>query len=265
MKKILLSGGDSFTLGNELSDSDPDNPTQPSKLSWASLLANDINYDYQCVAKAGCGNHAIARRVMEYCNSSPVDFVAVMWTFPVRHEITIRSDYVTEGKAIELVNDELDKNWINLVLWQGMDYEEKVNQYGEISNDPWFRLKFKEQCDWHKKTGLYDIARNWFTILDETYHFQATLESIIVLQTFLEKNSIPYVFTSATDQVYSVINSDHVLTKVINRDHWVNNVGFFEWAENNNYKLHPMKHPEDRAHRDWIDLFYKDTVEKYKQ
>jgi hypothetical protein len=254
VNKILLAGGDSFTWGNELSDFTPD---KPSNISWAALLAKKLNYTYDCVAKAGCGNHAIARKIIERCDNTNVDFVAVMWTFPVRQELSIRSDLVKQGHDIELVKHELDGNWINLVHWQGIDYEEKLSNFGEISKDISFQKKLEHQCNWHKQTGIYDIARYWFNIASREYHDQITLESIIVLQSYLEKHNIPFVFSSSTNQIFDLLNSDHPLAKIVNRNHWIANIGFYDWAKINGYKLSPMQHPEDRAHVDWIENFYK--------
>jgi len=254
MSKVLLAGGDSFTWGNELSDFNVD---RPSKLSWAALLAKKLNYNYECVAKPGCGNHAIARKIIDYCDANTVDLVTVMWTFPVRQEVSIHNFLTTEGNSIELVKSELDGDWINLVQWQGLDYQDKLPKYGEISKDVSFQNKLKQQCDWHKKTGIYDVAKHWFNFTSGEYHDQVTLESIVVLQTYLEKRNIPFVFSASTDQIFELLNSNRPLTKIIDKDKWANNTGFFNWAQQAGYKLSPMQHPEDRAHVDWVETFYK--------
>lgn len=262
MSKILLAGGDSFTWGNELSDS---KWGSYSELSWARLLSKDLNYQYKCIAKPGCGNHAIARKIIDYCDSNTVDIVAVMWSFPVRQEIRIRDDLANEGKTLAMVNDEIDDNWINLVQWQGLEYEDKLPNFGSISSDPSFQKKLKDQSDWHKNTGIQSIAKTLFTLLDRAHHEYISLESIALLQMYLEKRNIPFVFSGSTEQVFDLINSKHPLANVIDKKYWINNIGFYDWAKANNYKLHPMHHPEDRAHRDWVDLYYKDFVEQYKQ
>lgn len=253
--KTLLVGGDSFTWGDELPDCDL---KTPSKLAWGKLLANKIGYDYKCVAKAASGNHAIARRVIDYCDHNNVDLVAVMWSFPVRHELSIREDFSYSGKKLDLVEYELDDNWLNLVHWQGLEYEEKISNFGELSKDVCFQNKLKDQCNWHKETGIYDIARHWFNITNAEYHYQISLESIILLQYYLEKRNIPFVFSSATNQIYEIINSKRPLAKIIDKSCWINKIGFFDWAQKKNYKLGPMQHPEASAHRDWIDSYYND-------
>ena len=59
----LISGGCSFTFGNELSD---DDGKRPSRKTWAHRLAQNLKFDYFCTAKGGYGNQAIARKVFEY-------------------------------------------------------------------------------------------------------------------------------------------------------------------------------------------------------
>lgn len=255
MTKILLAGGDSFTWGNELPDF---SPSKPSKLTWASLLANRLGYDYRCVAKAASGNHAITRRIIEYCDKFPVDLVTVMWSFPVRHEMRIREDIAERGQEIELVKHEIDNYWLNLVHWQGVDFEEKLPNFGDISSDISFQNKLKDQCEWHKENGIYDIAKHWFNLAGTDYHYQMSLESIIVLQSYLEKRNIPFVFSSATNQIYELINSDRPLAKIIDKNRWINNVGFYDWAKENNYKLSPLQHPDATAHVDWVNKYYAD-------
>ena len=90
MNKNFITGGCSFTLGNELSD-DVDGIT-PSKRSWAYQLmrnsAKVMHDDYICVAKGGAGNSGIARRVFNAVANIKKDIscVVVMWSFLSRYD-----------------------------------------------------------------------------------------------------------------------------------------------------------------------------------
>ena len=61
----FVSGGCSFTFGNELSDDFESR--YPSKQSWAYQLfdKSKIAKNYICCARGGIGNQAIARKVFE--------------------------------------------------------------------------------------------------------------------------------------------------------------------------------------------------------
>jgi len=69
MNKKILSGGCSFTFGNELSD---DDGKTPSKNSWASLMAKQNDCEHICLAKGGIGNSGIARKIFQYISNSKV-------------------------------------------------------------------------------------------------------------------------------------------------------------------------------------------------
>ena len=68
----FISGGCSFTFGNELSDDFESR--YPSKKSWAyQLYSNGSFSDYICCAKGGIGNSAIARNVFQKINKEDGD------------------------------------------------------------------------------------------------------------------------------------------------------------------------------------------------
>ena len=89
MTKNFISGGCSFTFGNELSDDNGGNI--PSRKSWAYGLMNDTQAtsqdNYICTAKGGIGNTAIARRVFNtVANTKDISCVVVMWSFNSRYD-----------------------------------------------------------------------------------------------------------------------------------------------------------------------------------
>ena len=78
----LKSFGCSFTYGSDLSD-DPRgykiNP--PSKLTWPSLLAQSLKYDYECYAHPGIGNLQIYQTVLNQVGLTNSDFFVINWTW----------------------------------------------------------------------------------------------------------------------------------------------------------------------------------------
>ena len=62
---MLKSFGCSFIYGSDLSDDGKGFPlASPSKLSWPSLLAQSLNYTYECYARPGSGNLRILEKVL---------------------------------------------------------------------------------------------------------------------------------------------------------------------------------------------------------
>lgn len=85
MEKITLHAfGDSFTYGHELRDCPTHNFPTPSKLTYSALLANDMEYEYQCHAMGGMSNNTILRQI-KHASISRYDMCVVMWTFSIRH------------------------------------------------------------------------------------------------------------------------------------------------------------------------------------
>ena len=206
---ILLAGGDSFTWGNELPDCDE---SRFSRLSWSALLAEQYSLDYNCVAEGGASNQTIARKVMESVDSS-TKLVAVMWTFPVRHELLLRRDH----------SKNLNKNYVNVSPWH--------------LDDKYLR---------NYASSLLDLASH-------EYHEQQSLLSIYALQNFLSNRDIPYVFSAATTQVYDMLDKDTILAKEIESSWYRKGEGFYDWSKSKGYELSSLGHPIAQAHRDWID------------
>ena len=73
----LLTVGDSFTYGDELSD---------QNLAWPYLLANKINYQVDNLARPGESNTAILRNAM--LNADSADLVIIAWSHYARMEMS---------------------------------------------------------------------------------------------------------------------------------------------------------------------------------
>lgn len=77
MNKRLLTVGDSFTYGDELTD-----PFQ----AWPYKLANRINYALNNMGVSGASNDSILRRTFEELSCNHYDLLVVGWTSPGRIE-----------------------------------------------------------------------------------------------------------------------------------------------------------------------------------
>jgi hypothetical protein len=76
----LKSFGCSFIFGDELADV---KPREPSKLTWPSLLAKDLGYEYECYARSGAGNLEILDNLLSQLDGDD-SFYIINWSFPSR-------------------------------------------------------------------------------------------------------------------------------------------------------------------------------------
>jgi hypothetical protein len=77
MKKQLLTVGDSFTYGDELTD---------LYQAWPYKLADSIDYEVHNMGLSGSSNSSILRRTMEELLENRYDLLIVGWTSPGRIE-----------------------------------------------------------------------------------------------------------------------------------------------------------------------------------
>lgn len=250
---MLLAGGDSFTWGNELPDCDP---TSPSKLTWASLLSNRLGLDYKCVAVPGIGNKSIARRVMQEVHINPsIRHVAVMWTFPIRYDISIRPDLASKSKN---TLEEIDNGWLTLSVYRSLSWEERVKKFPQhLQEDISFITKMKNLQRFEQYTGIGALSEQIMNIASCEYHEHETLLNIFSLQSFLKDKNIPFVFCSNNDAVLEHIKSDHALASSIDKSYWVGtDRGFLDWAKLRNHHISGMGHPGPESHLEWLDEYF---------
>ena len=68
----LKSFGCSFIYGTDLASTD---------LTWPGLLAQHINYEYQCHARPGSGNLQILEKILNQTTTNDSAFYVVGWTW----------------------------------------------------------------------------------------------------------------------------------------------------------------------------------------
>ncbi len=77
MKNQLLTIGDSFTHGDELSD---------VYQAWPYRLSDKLGYEVHNLGQSGCSNASILRRTLEELATNHYDLVIIGWTYPGRIE-----------------------------------------------------------------------------------------------------------------------------------------------------------------------------------
>lgn len=225
---ILVAGGDSFIHGNELADWDINSP-RDSLLTFTSLLAKQADIEYVSCARPGNANDAILRMVVNKCEQikkeSKKIIVVTAWTFVPRFEF-----------PFEYNTDSPDSPFATISIYEGTN-----------------------------RKPVRDFAKQFFTHvnIDWFQHFN-TVKSIVMLQTYLKHNNIPYLFTAADNIVFSYQNDPQLTAywDLVDFDNWymfpaaketyntTTPRGFYQWAVENKYPIGPDQHPLEQAHYD---------------
>jgi len=261
-KKLFISGGCSFTLGNELSD-DVDGKIQ-SRKSWAYRLYEQTKYigadvDFVSTATGGSGNSAIARRVFNAIKQGQNDIkhhieaVVVMWSFKSRYDWAM-----PRNKNLE------ETRWATISPWDakiGDEQRHKALSGSEVQQEHW-----KRRQAFMIETGVSPFAEAIYKHAANDYHeTYLSWKSIIWLQHVLEKHKIPYMFTLADNSLFykemeHLKDQDSLMTALhdeIDFTKWFSfgdrMMGFNQWATLNDYKK-GTTHPLDDAHEDAVKL-----------
>jgi hypothetical protein len=263
-----ISGGCSFTFGNELSDDFESR--YPSKKSWAYQLYSQGSFtDYICSAKGGIGNSAIARNVFKKIHEvDNIECVSVMWTFISRYDWAMPPHKILD-----------EQRWASITPWETDARTQEVNE--ALGTNEIQQQLHDERQENFNKAGVRPFANSLYRYAANDYHETfLSLKSIIWLQNILEKRKIPYFFTLAdntlfydntehkknTDTLMQNLYSELDLTK------WFffgeRCMGFNQWALLNDYPR-GTTHPLDDAHDDAVKLMlpsFKKTIgEKHVQ
>tara|TARA_B100001093_G_scaffold490830_1_gene530279 strand:- start:65 stop:865 length:801 start_codon:yes stop_codon:yes gene_type:complete len=245
----FISGGCSFTFGNELSDDDGVNP---SIHTWAHGLYEQLpagnNRNYLCVAKGGSGNSGIARRVFQSIDDD-TEMVVVMWSFLSRYDWAMPRHQTLENTR-----------WASISPWDtSMAEEERHNTIAgsEPQQEEWKRRDKEAQ-----ETGVKSFADSLYKYAANEYHeLYLSWKSIIWLQNILEKKNIPFMFTLADNSLFYSTKKKHSdqdqllgkLYKEIDFTKWYSfgdrMMGFNQWSLLEDYER-GTTHPLDKAHKD---------------
>ena len=263
MNKIIIAGGCSFTLGNELSD-DLHRGKKPSDKTWAKGLSDLVQGNYFCVAQPGAGNGTIARKVFNYVANNKTDFVLIMWSF------TSRYDW-----AMPRHKHLYDTRWTSITPWDTDDRQNEAVK-GLANSQPQQQI-WQKRRELLQETGVKEFANSLYKYAANEYHeLYLSWKSIIWLQNILEKKKIPYMFTLADntlfyDEFTPHKDMDNFMTAMhneINFENWYSfgerSMGFNQWSLLEEYQR-GTTHPLDQAHKDAVQLMKDKFLKIYNQ
>jgi hypothetical protein len=146
-------------------------------------------------------------------------------------------------------------NTVGLVIVMWSYYDRFEFHFGK---DGWQNLKCPNDSF---KNQVNELTKPFYSQLTDIYAWNKYLQDIILLQTFLTNNNIPFIFSSADNQFFDnsrtiVFDSRYQkLYNLIDFSKWVywtdkadNKVGFVNWAKIYGYPLGPGQHPLTLAH-----------------
>jgi hypothetical protein len=236
MKSKIVSFGDSFVFGSELS-----NNFDGSK-SWIGLCANQLGVAYQTLAVPGCGNEAIARQIYTYFSeNSKNDCLAVInWTWVERWDF-----YISK------INEELIEDWITLGPTCVPSKLERIMPHANATR----LIDF--YCDYAGNSVLWDRWR--------------TLQTMYSVQSYLASEGIENIQTCID---YSVFDQEFhcpayvklLQNKIKSNIESFNGMGFLEWSRYHGFKItenwwHPLEDAHVAATEMWLDR-YRDALKK---
>ena len=241
---VLIAGGDSFTYGSEL-------PSQDH--AWANLLATRKGWNICNTARPAASNSAIRRNVMNAVHKyKELDlFVAVMWSFPNRYEFRFAYD-----------TGQIDSPWYSINPWTYN--EENFEEHFFTKDDSILAAQQANRANAEAK-GMTAFAKSYIQNVAETEYWEIYTSwcEIAMLQNYLIKHNIPYIFTQVDNSLFeyngvmdstlSTLRSDIDMTKFIMDE------GMFNWAKHTKQQFYTT-HPRESAHVEWINMLYDRIV-----
>lgn len=213
----LKSFGCSFIYGSDLSDE----KTRPyehraSELTWPSLLAKQCNLDYECYAKAGCGNLRILERIIQQsCTSDSSDLFIIGWTW------IDRFDYYD----INDVKQYHYSNWKTVLpMQETVEADSYYRNFHAQYKDKFTTLVYiRAAIDLLNQKKIPFIMTNIDNLIFETKWHVA--EAVLDLQNYIR----PYITLFG-------------------------NKTFLEWSRSNKFPISDAAHPLDEAHKEAAKL-----------
>ena len=246
---VLIAGGDSFTFGSEL-------PSQEH--AWANLLADKLNMNIWNTARPAASNSAIRRNVMNAVHKyRELDlFVAVMWSFPNRYEFRFAYD-----------TGQLDSPWYSINPWTYNDENFEEHFFNKDDNTLEKQIENRKNAE---ALGMTNFAKSYVQNVAQTKYWEIYNSwcEIVMLQNYLVKHNIPYVFTQVDNSLFEFNGKiDNTLTALradIDMTKFITNEGMFNWAKRTKQQFYTT-HPHESAHKIWLDqiLLQSDLLHKY--
>ena len=228
MKKIV-SFGDSFIFGSELSDNDLGDK------AWPGLIAKELGCNYYTSAVAGCGNDHIARQIYSWFsqNSAENTLVIINWTWMCRWDFYIveHETWITLGPTC--VPDKLKG------LVERTEAEDMIEFYKHRANS----------------SLLWNKFRNLQTIWAAQQYLQQ--KGVTAIQTYMDYELFDTQW-HAPDYV------QELQQLVIPQLRLFDNKNFVDWSHAQGYSVttegnHPLESAHTAAANYWKKI-YKDTL-----
>lgn len=219
----IVSFGDSFIFGTELTDNVAGNK------AWPALIAKELGVDYETCAIPGCGNDAIARQVYTYFkNNTKTDTLAIInWTWAARWDLFLieSNEWVTLGSSCKPVH---------------LDHHISREQSTQLLNT------------YNEQVGNSLINNRW-----------RSLQAISSVQRYLADNNILSVQTCIDPWLFSNDSPDYILElqqSVQQQIQSFEGMGFLDWARAKGYTVtepgwHPLEDAHNAAKNLWIDSY----------
>ena len=241
---VLIAGGDSFTYGSEL-------PSQEH--TWANLLATRKGWNICNTARPAASNSSIRRNVMNAVHKySELDlFVAVMWSFPNRYEFRFAYD-----------TGHIDSPWYSINPWTYND--ENFEEHFFTKDDDVLAAQQANRANAEAK-GMTAFAKSYIQNVAQTEYWEIYTSwcEIAMLQNYLVKHSIPYIFTQVDNSLFEYNDAmDGTLSTLradIDMSRFVMDEGMFNWAKRTEQDFYTT-HPRESAHVEWINMLYDRIV-----
>lgn len=187
---VLKCFGCSFVFGSELPD---------LTLAWPSLIAKELDLEYQCLAYPGKGNLFIADRILNF--TKPDDFVVVHWTYIDRFDYAENHGLTNLDWKSTLPNNIEDQFYYKKYQ---CDYVDKLRTL----------ITIKYTIDYLKTSGI-----RFFMSYHDALLFDQKFHTSLAIQT-LQEQIKPYLFdfTSqnfvewARSRGHQVSEQGHLLT-----------------------------------------------------
>jgi len=241
---VLIAGGDSFTYGSEL-------PSQEH--AWANLLATRKEWNICNTARPAASNSSIRRNVMNAVHKyKELDlFVAVMWSFPNRYEFRFAYD-----------TGHIDSPWYSINPWTYND--ENFEEHFFTKDDQVLAAQQANRANAEAK-GMTAFAKSYVQNVAQTEYWEIYNSwcEIAMLQNYLIKHNIPYIFTQVDNSLFecnSVMDSTLTTLRAdIDMTKFVMDEGMFNWAKRTKQDFYTT-HPRESAHIEWINMLYDRIV-----
>lgn len=152
--------------------------------------------------------------------------------------------------ARHILNYKHCQDTLILVSWTHITRSEFRTEFGwmsiNINNYKWGRRAVKFEQDWYKGPGQWEYTS-----------FSTTLKEILLAQTYLKSNNVPYVFLFDNNEVVKSWLFDHpddYLKSIIDMIDWDKFVlfdgqGFIPWCLENGHKGFNGNHVDTVAHQ----------------